>query len=222
MSGEKLLLPQVLQEWRWDSSGGCKRPESYGSCTYNGPFRIELPDKDLCPRYVGKIVKNLTVGYSPINVERRLLLVGMRPVNSVVDVTNYIMLETGQPLHAFDLDRLTPPVISARRSKPGEKLVTLDGEERLLPDGSIVIADSDEAVAIGGIMGGARTEVSIDTQNIFIEAAWFDPLSVRLASQKLHLRTEAALRFEKRVDPTAQACAAERAAQMLAQFTGEL
>jgi phenylalanyl-tRNA synthetase beta chain len=125
----------------------------------------------------------------------------MRPISAVVDATNYVMLETGQPLHAFDLDTLKGGVICARRSRAGESIVTLDGERHDLEEGTLVIADAEGPVAVAGVMGGGQTEVTAATKNLLLESAYFAPLPVRRVSQKLRLRTEAAVRFEKGVDP---------------------
>lgn len=216
LSGQELVLPEVLKQYDWAGPRGSKQPEE-SSC-YS--VRVKLPDPDLCPTYLGKGVAGVTFRYSPLIVERRLHLAGMRPVNGVVDATNYVMLETGQPLHAFDQDALSGGFISARRSVSGESLTTLDGEERTVEEGTLVIADARGPVAVAGVLGGLETEVTLGTKNVLIEAAWFDPLSVRLTSQRMRLRTEAAVRFEKGVDPTAQGAVAERAAQLLADFAG--
>lgn len=216
MSGQTLKLPPVLERFGFADPNGSTHPEALESVK---EIRIELPDPDLCPKYVGKIVRRVKVGYSPVTVERRLYLAGMRPVNSVVDATNYVMLETGQPLHAFDLSTLRGGVIAARRARAGEKIVTLDGEERTIPEGSLVIADAEGPVAIAGVMGGQNTEVTLATRDILLESAWFSPLSVRLTSQKLALRTEAVMRFEKGVDPTAQFAAIERAAGLCRDYS---
>lgn len=217
LSGARLKLPKILDEWNWSGPKG-SRPPVGRKKEYD--FEIELPDPDLCPKYVGKIVKNVTVGYSPVWMERRLMLAGMRPVNAVADVTNYVMLETGQPLHAFDLDSLEGRFLSARRSEPGETILTLDGESRDLLPGTLVIADESGPVAVAGVMGNKSTEVTQSTRNILIESAYFAPIPVRRTYRQLKLRTEAALRFEKGVDPTAQAGVAERAAFMVMDLSG--
>lgn len=211
-------LPRLLEKWDWAGPLGSRAPRDDAQA--KGQWDVVLPDPDLCPRYVGKSVTGLRFAYSPIQVERRLMLSGMRPVNAVVDATNYVMLETGQPLHAFDADKLSGKTIWARRSKPGESILTLDGEERPLAEGTLVIADAEGPVAAAGVMGGARTEVSPDTRNILLESAFFAPIPTRLSSKRLRLRTEAALRFEKTVDPTAQAAVAERAAEFVADISG--
>lgn len=218
MTGAPLRLPRILREWDWAGHTGSRRPA--GDPAYAGTVRVDLPDKDLCSRYVAKIVKGTRHCYSPVEVERRLMLAGMRPISAVVDATNYVMLETGQPLHAFDLDTIVGGVISARRSRRGEAIVTLDGEHHELLEGTLVIADADGPVAVAGVMGGGRTEVSDKTRDLLLESAYFSPLPVRKTSQRLRLRTEAALRFEKGVDPTAQASVVERLAEVVSNHTG--
>ncbi len=218
LSGAPLKLPAALQKWDWASPTGSKVPDGYPR--YKGNVRIDLPDPDLCPRYAGKVVGGIGFAYSPLVMERRLHLAGMRPISAIVDATNYVMLETGQPLHAFDLDKIQGDVIAARKSRPGETIVTLDGEERPLAEGTLVIADGSGPVAVAGVMGGAETEVTEKTGRILIESAYFSPLSVRRTYTKFKLRTEAAIRFEKGVDPTMQAAVAERAADVVVEATG--
>lgn len=218
LSGAPLRLPDILEEWDWAGSSG-SRPSGLRE-RYQGEMSVVLPDRDLCPRYAAKSIKGVRFCYSPITIERRLMLCGMRPKSAVVDVTNYVMLETGQPLHAFDQDKLSGKTIFARRAHQGERLVTIDGDERELEPGMLVIADEAGPVAVAGVMGGKETEVSMATRNVLIESAYFAPLAVRSAAQKLRLRTEAAIRFEKGVDPTAQVACAERACRMIAEIAG--
>ncbi|MGI6666260.1 MAG: phenylalanine--tRNA ligase subunit beta [Bacillota bacterium] len=218
LSGKPLKLPSLLEKWDWAGPWGSRRPEDDPEMP--GEWKIELADPDLCPRYVGKLVRGVRQTYSPPEIERRLMLAGMRPISAIVDATNYVMLETGQPLHAFDADKLEGRVIWARRAKRGEAIETLDGEERPLDEGMLVIADAHGPVAVAGVMGGARTEVSGETRNILLESAFFAPIPTRRASRKLRLRTEAALRFEKTLDPTAQPVAIERAAGLISEYTG--
>jgi phenylalanyl-tRNA synthetase beta chain len=179
---------------------------------------VTIVDADLCPRYAARIVRNVKIGPSPEWMQARLLSSGMRPINNVVDVTNYVMLELGQPLHAFDLDRLENGRIVVRRALPGETVTTLDGVERELTPEILVIADAVKPVAVAGLMGGASSEVSDTTTNILIESAHFNPLSVRRASRSLALRTEASYRFERVVDPSGVRRAADRACQLLAEM----
>lgn len=218
MSGVPLNLPPVLRAWDWASPLGSRAPEKDEQ--YRGRIRVDLPDPQLCPRYVGKTIEGVSLSYSPVVMERRLSLAGMRPISAVVDATNYVMLETGQPLHAFDLDKLVGDIISARRSRRGESIVTLDGEAREIQEGTLVIADEEGPVAVAGVMGGARTEVSSGTKNLLLESACFAGIPVRLTSQRLKLRTEAAIRLEKGVDPSAQAAIAEHAADLICRLTG--
>ena len=226
LSGAPVRLPHVLESWSFLNPGGSRRIEDVvpagagGHGTDRGMLEVVLEDPDLCPHYVGKTILGVKACYSPIETERRLYLAGMRPINALVDATNYAMLETGQPLHAFDLDKLEGGLIRIRRSRAGESLVTLDGVLRDLPVGTLVIVDGRGPVAIAGIMGGKGTEVSGTTRNVFLESAWFDPRSVRASSSRLGLRTEAQLRFEKGIDPTAQVPCAERATELITRVCG--
>ena len=183
-----------------------------------GPASIPVSIGDAgCGRYA-LAVADVTVGPSPSWLAERLTAAGVRPINNIVDVTNYVMLETGQPLHAFDVSRLAGPEIRVRRARAGETLSTLDGQSRKLDETMLVIADRDRAVAIAGVMGGAPTEVSSSTNKIALESAWFLPASVRATSKKLGLKTEASARFERGADPTAPVRALKRAISLLEQI----
>ena len=162
-----------------------------------GRAAVEVVDADLCPRYTATLVTGVTVGPSPRWMQERLARAGMRPINNVVDVTNYVLLEYGQPLHAFDFDRLAGRRIVVRQAVPGERFVTLDGIERQLDPPMLVIADAERAIALAGVMGGANTEVTEATTAVLLESASFHPLSTRRTADALRLRTEASLRFEK-------------------------
>ncbi|GAV22643.1 phenylalanine--tRNA ligase subunit beta [Carboxydothermus pertinax] len=184
------------------------------------PVKITIANPELCHRYMGIVLTNVKVGPSPLWLEQKLRKSGIRPINNIVDVTNYILLEYGQPLHAFDLEKLSGPEIIVRNAKPGEKITTLDGVSReLLPD-MLVIADREKPVAIAGIMGGQNTEVDLETKAILIESAWFNPVSVRKTARKLGLRTDASQRFEKNVDIEGVKRALVKAAQMICELTG--
>ncbi len=161
---------------------------------------IEVKNKELCPRYMAIELANIKIAPSPTWLQERLLALGMRPINNIVDITNYVMLETGQPLHAFDRQLVDKIVV--RSAKAQEKIITLDGKERQLEEGMLVIADSNKPIAIAGVMGGENSEVRPQTQTIILEAANFDPVSLRRTAQKLGLRTESSSRFEKGLDPT--------------------
>lgn len=180
--------------------------------TSSSQVKIEIEDADLCPRYVGKVVKDVDVHASPLWLRWRLKSAGIRSINNVVDVTNYVMLETGQPLHAFDFELIGGGKIIVRRAKGGEKLVTLDGVERELDEEMLVIADESVPVALAGVMGGRESEVSSSTKVVLIESANFKPVSISRTSRKLGLITEASLRFERGVDPNGALFAAQRAA----------
>jgi phenylalanyl-tRNA synthetase beta chain len=179
------------------------------------PITIEAPD--LCARYVGAVA-DVTLGPSPAWLADRLAACGVRSISNVVDVTNYVLLELGHPMHAFDLARLDGPAIVVRRARPGETLTTLDGKARGLATDRLVIADASRACALGGVMGGADSEVSGSTERIVFEAAWFKPQSVRSTSRALGLRTEASMRFERGADITAPPLAMARACELLQQI----
>ena len=181
---------------------------------------VTIEDPDLCRRFTASLIENVTIGPSPEWMQDRLKKAGMRPINNVVDITNYVMLETGQPLHAFDYDLVRGKRIVARRAKPGEKLTTLDGVEREFDGEMLLICDGDGPVGIAGIMGGGNSEVSESTQNILLEIANFRPGSIRRTSTYLKLRTEASLRFEKGLGPEMPEFAQHRALHLFEQLTG--
>ncbi|MDD5730640.1 MAG: phenylalanine--tRNA ligase beta subunit-related protein, partial [Candidatus Omnitrophica bacterium] len=162
---------------------------------------IKIENKKDCPLYTGKIIRGVKVGASPEWLKKRLEAVGCRSVNNVVDITNYILFETGHPLHAFDLDKLNTQAVTVRRGRPEEKIVIIDGQEKKLDGEILVIADKEKAVAIAGVMGGKDTEVSFSTVNIFLEAAVFNPAVVRKSRQKLGLQSDSSYRFERGVNP---------------------
>ena len=177
---------------------------------------IVIDEPDLCARYVGAVA-DVTIGPSPDWMQTRLLACGIRPISNVVDITNYVLLELGHPMHAFDYSKLRGPAIVVRRARRGEKLTTLDGKGRALSDDMLVIADAERPEGIGGVMGGADSEVSTATKRIVLEAAWFKPQSVRRTSKKLDLKTEASTRFERGADLTAPVTAMKRALELLEQ-----
>lgn len=182
--------------------------------------QIKVEAKEDNPLYVAKVIKNVTVAPSPLWMQGRLMAAGIRPHNNVVDITNYILLEYGQPLHAFDYDRLGSKEILVRRAKDGEKMVTLDDAERTLTADHLVITNGSEPVALAGVMGGANSEVKADTTTVLLESAYFAGPTVRKASKDHGLRSEASSRFEKGVDPNRVRAAAERAAELLAMYAG--
>lgn len=181
---------------------------------------INIEDKKDCPLYTARIIKGVKVGPSPDWLQRRLELVGLRPVNNIVDITNYVLMETGQPLHAFDLNKIKNGAIFVRRAMESERIVTIDGKQQELNPGVLVIADRERPVAIAGIMGGRDTEVSPEAEDILLEAAVFDPIVTRRASRKLGLSSESSYRFERGVDVQAVESASIRAAGLITQLAG--
>jgi phenylalanyl-tRNA synthetase beta chain len=181
-------------------------------------FDLELEDREGCPRYIAQAVEDVRLAPSPAWLQRRLEAMGQRPINNVVDVTNLVLFELGQPLHAFDLDRLGPAV-RVRRARAGERLVTLDGRDRPLDPEVLVIADALMPVALAGIMGGAATEVTEGTTRLLLECAWFDPRRIRRGSRALGLATEASKRFERGVDPLGGPVATARFLALLAEVS---
>ncbi len=186
---------------------------------------VDIADLDLCPRYAARIIRGVRLGQSPDWMQRRLNAAGMRPINNIVDITNYVMLELGQPLHAFDLARVatgagTPAHIIVRRARAGERLTTLDGQERALTPDMLLIADPSGPIALAGVMGGLATEVTDATRDILLEAAHFEPANNRRTAKALALPSEATRRFQRFVDPTGVGRAADRAAQLMAELAG--
>ena len=181
---------------------------------------VEIIDSVNCPRYVGKVISNVEIKESPEWIKTRLKSIGLRPINNVVDVTNYILYEVGQPLHAFDLDNLAGRKIVVRGATQDEKFVTLDSKERKMRTSDLMICDSAKPVAIAGVMGGENSEVTPETKNILIESAYFNPSSVRKTAKHLGLSTDASYRFERGTDPLNTIWAAKRAAQLIQQTAG--
>jgi phenylalanyl-tRNA synthetase beta chain len=181
---------------------------------------VNVEAKEDNPLYGAKIIKNVKIGPSPIWMQNALIAAGIRPHNNVVDITNYILLEYGQPLHAFDYDRLGSKEILVRRAKDGETFVTLDDAERTLSSSQLVITNGEEPVALAGVMGGANSEVQNDTTTVLLEAAYFTGAIVRGASKDHGLRSEASTRYEKGVDPDRVLKAGERAAELMAEYAG--
>ncbi len=167
----------------------------------NKLVKVEVKDKELCSRYVARVIDNVKIGPSPEWMQERLKVCGLRPINNVVDITNYVMLETGQPLHAFDFDKLASGKIIVRRAKKGEKITTLDNEEYNLDENILVIADGKNPICIAGIKGGKGPEIDAQTKRIVLEAANFDAQTIRRGSKWLKLETDASWRFEHEIDP---------------------
>jgi phenylalanyl-tRNA synthetase beta chain len=187
-----------------------------GRAAGQAPIKVSVADAG-CRRYA-LAVAQVTIGPSPAWLADRLVAAGVRPINNVVDVTNYVMIEMGQPMHAFDAARLAGPELHVRRARPGETLTTIDGETRTLDETMLVIADRERPVAVAGVMGGSASEVSGATRRIALESAWFLPASVRATSRRLGLKTEASARFERGADLDAPVAALQRALALLAEI----
>ena len=181
---------------------------------------VTIEDNELCRRYTARVIKDVKIGPSPEWLQRKISSIGLRPVNNIVDITNYVLMESGQPLHAFDFDKLSENRIVVRRAKKNETMEAIDGSKCVLSDEMLVIADSQKPVAIAGIMGGKESEVSGATTNILLESAFFDPRSVRRASRKLSLMSDSSYRFERRVDPECVDWASRRATKMILEIAG--
>ena len=183
------------------SAGGTMAaPVRSGASAATGGVRVAIEDAEGCPRFLAAVVRGVRVAASPEWLARRLSAAGIRSINNVVDATNYVMLELNQPMHAYDLARLRGAAVTARRARAGERLVTLDGAERSLDADMTVIADAEGAIGVAGVMGGAGSEVSADTRDLFLECAYFDPSRIRRARRALNLSTDASYRFERGVD----------------------
>ena len=222
ISGEKLKIPLARH------CEGAKRPKQSqkkglprrASPSSQRPVDIRVEDKKLCPRYTARIIRDVKVAESPAWLKERLESMGLRPVNNIVDITNFCLFETGEPMHAFDLDKVQGDEIAVRNAKKGEKITAIDGIERILSEDMLVIADISRPIAIAGVMGALNTEVNSSTKNILLEAAYFDPVSIRRTSRKLALTTEASYRFERRVDIENILYSSDRAAALICELAG--
>ncbi len=182
--------------------------------------RVSIEDVEGCPRYTGVVIRGVTLGPSPEWLARDLRAVGLHPINSVVDATNYVLYEFNQPIHAFDLAKLRGPEIIVRRARKGEKLRTLDGKDRELDSDVLVIADAEGPCALAGIMGGGASEVTGETRDLFIEVAYFDPQTVRRGARKLEMETDASYRFQRGIDPAATPEAVARVVDLVLAVAG--
>jgi phenylalanyl-tRNA synthetase beta chain len=206
LTGQKVRLP--------------KDDYNESTTTIDSQVSVQIADPDLCPRYSASLVKGIKIMSSPPWMQQRLIAAGMRPINNIVDITNYVMLEYGEPLHAFDYDQIRGKKIIVRRAKKGEVMVTLDGNKRALEPDMLVIADTERAVALAGVMGGYDSEVTDKTTNIFLEAASFNPASIYETGYSLGLPSEARLRFERGISSGVTIPALKRATQLLVEFGG--
>ena len=180
--------------------------------------KVTVEDPELCPRYCARVVKNVKIGPSPKWMQRCLASNGIRPINNLVDITNYVMEEFGQPMHAYDLDTIANQEIIVRRAEKDEKFVTLDGQERIMDENVLMICDGEKAVGIAGIMGGENSMITDDVKTVLFEAACFDGTSIRLSSKRIGLRTDASGKFEKGLDPNNAQAAIDRACQLMEEL----
>jgi phenylalanyl-tRNA synthetase beta chain len=183
-------------------------------------IKIKIESTEFCKRFTGRVVKNVKISESPEWLKKALISVGLRPRNNIVDITNFVMMETGQPLHAFDYDKIRKKEIIVRTANEGDKFITLDSKERTLNDKSLMVCDGDGYSAIAGIMGGEMSEITDDTKNVFIESAYFDSVCIRKNSKKLGLQTDASQRFERGVDIDKVPFASDRAASLMQELAG--
>ena len=184
----------------------------------NDYIKVRVEDEDLCPRYTARVVKNIKLAPSPEWMQRRLAAMGIRPINNLVDITNYVMEEFGQPMHAYDLDTIANKEIVVRRAKAGDKFTTLDGEERTMDENVLMICDGEKEIGIAGIMGGENSMVTDDIKTLLFEAACFDGTNIRLSSKRIGLRTDASGKFEKGLDPENAMAAMDRACQLIEEL----
>ena len=206
LTGEKLVFPEM--------------PELPVEADLAAEAPVEILDPSGCFRYAGRLIRGVQVKESPFWLAKRLWMGGLRPINNLVDVTNYVLLELGQPLHAFDWEKIAGGKILVRRAQEGERITTLDGEERVLSPSMLVIADVEKPVALAGIMGGEASAVSSETQEVFLESAWFEPLTIRRTAKALKLSTDSSYRFERGIDPEGVPRALDYAAHLMVKLAG--
>jgi phenylalanyl-tRNA synthetase beta chain len=216
------IAREVAAIYRLPLKAIAPKPTESNSAKASDAVSVKIEAPELCGRFTARVVRGVKIQPSPARLKNRLEAAGVASINNVVDVSNYVMLELGHPLHTFDYDLLRNRSIVVRRGKAGEKLKTLDGIERALDPGIPLVCDADgaRAVGIGGIMGGGETEISFSTKNVLIECAWFDPVSIRRATRLLKLHTEASTRFGRGADPEMAELASRRAAELTLQVAG--
>ena len=188
--------------------------------SHDNAIRVTVEDPDLCPRYTGITLRNVKVGESPEWLQNRLRTVGLRPINNIVDITNFVMMEVGQPLHAFDADQIAGGHVIVKRLPQGTKFVTLDGVERTLDARDLMICNEQEGMCIAGVFGGLKSGVTMETTNVFLECAFFNPVSIRKTSQRHTLKTDASYRYERTCDPNITEWALRRAVKLIQELAG--
>lgn len=214
--GVPFRLPEIPNEATLD----LPTPARFGDEAPVGGVRLAIDDREGCGRFLAAVIRGVRVGPSPEWLQRRLVSVGLRSINNVVDATNYVMLELNQPMHAYDAATLRGPAVVARAARAGERVVTLDGNDRAVPEGALVIADAERVIGVAGVMGGRDTEVTAGTTDIFLECAWFNPVRVRRARRALGLATDASQRFERGVDRWGAVDAFRRCIRLLITVAG--
>lgn len=205
------------------TGGDIQLPEfsvTEGNESIDSLTKITIASPEGCPRYAARVIRNVKIGPSPVWLRNKLEAVGIRSINNVVDVTNFVLMELGHPLHAFDYDTLANHEIVVRFSKPGETFITLDGKEHKLPENAVMICDGEKPVALGGIMGGENSEVTNDTVNILLESAYFNPVFINRTAKTLNISTDASHRFERGADPNGVITALDRAAELIREVAG--
>ncbi len=200
---------------KWPEVAADLTPKAAGE-----PIKVTVEEPDLCPRYTGITLRNVKVGESPEWLQNRLRTVGLRPINNVVDVTNFVMMEVGQPLHAFDADQIAGGHVIVKRLPHGTKFVTLDGVERTLDARDLMICNENEGMCIAGVFGGLKSGTTMETKNVFLESAFFNPVSIRKTSQRHTLKTDASYRYERTCDPNITEWALRRAVKLIQELAG--
>ena len=202
------------------STSGCEDSLSRSLVDSLTPIKVTVEDANLCPRYTGITLRGVKVGESPEWLQNRLRTVGLRPINNVVDVTNFVMMEVGQPLHAFDADQITGGHVIVKTLPQGTKFVTLDGVERTLDARDLMICNEEEGMCIAGVFGGLKSGTTMETKNVFLESAFFNPVSIRKTSQRHTLKTDASYRYERTCDPNITVWALRRAVKLIQELAG--
>ncbi len=215
------IAREVGAIYRLPVKGLSPKPTESASAKVTDALSVKIENPELCGRYTARVIRGLKIQPSPAWLKDRLAATGTASINNVVDITNYVMLELGNPMHAFDCDKVRDHSIVIRRAKPGEKMTTLDGIDRQLDPNMPLVCDGDGSRAIGsGVMGGSSTEISFSTKNVLLECAWFDPIAIRRAARFLKLHTEASTRFGRGADPEMAEVASRRAAELILQLAG--
>ena len=218
LTGKKLKVPSVKVKTKGAGSA-CRLPAGRQGKA-GKEITVKVEDKKLCPRYTVRVIRNVKVGESPAWLKTRIEAMGLRSVNNIVDIINFCLFETGEPMHAFDLDKIANKEIIIKRAKKGEKITAIDGSEKILDDSNLVITDSSRPIALAGVIGGLNTEVTFSTKNILLEAAYFDPISIRRTARTLSISTESSYRFERKVDRENIVYASDRATSLIAEIAG--